>query len=326
MKSIDVLMPSPMTPLITAGVDAAFTVHKLWEAPDPKAALAALAPKIRAIVAGGGHQPIDAGFLGLFPKLEIVSSLGVGYDHVDAKWAGAHGIAVTHTPDVLNEEVADTAIGLLLCTIRQLPQADRYVRAGKWLAQPFPLTHTLRGRTMGILGLGRIGKAIAKRAEAFGLKVAYHGRSQQAGVAYPYFASLLEMAKAVDILMVIAPGGAGTNKIVNAQVLAALGPDGVLINVARGSVVDEDALVAALQARAILSAGLDVFEHEPKVPQALLDMEHVVLLPHVGSASHHTRNAMGQLVVDNLLHWAAGKGPLTPVPETPWPATRKNAT
>ena len=134
------------------------------------------------------------------------------------------------------------------------------------------------------------------------------------------------MAKAVDILMVIAPGGAGTNKIVNAKVLAALGPDGVLINVARGSVVDEDALVAALQARTILSAGLDVFEHEPKVPQALLDMEHVVLLPHVGSASHHTRDAMGQLVVDNLLHWAAGKGPLTPVPETPWPATRKNAT
>ena len=325
MKSIDVLMLSPITPLITAGVEAAFKVHRLWEAQDRAAALAKLAPDVRAIVAGGGHQPIDAGFLGQFPKLEIVSSHGVGYDHVDAKWAGEHGIAVTHTPDVLNEEVADTAIGLLLCTIRQLPQADRYLRAGKWLEKPFPLTHTLRGRTMGILGLGRIGKAIARRGEAFGLKIAYHGRSKQAGVAYPFYASLLDMAKAVDILMIIAPGGAATNKIVNAEVLAALGPQGVLVNVARGSVVDEDALIAALQARTILSAGLDVFADEPKVPQALVDMEHVVLLPHVGSASQHTRNAMGQLVVDNLLNWAAGKGPLTPVPETPWPATRKNA-
>ena len=318
MKSIDVLMPSPMTALITKGVDAAFRVHKLWEAADPKAELREIAPVIRAIAAGGGHQAINAEFMGLFPKLEIISSLGVGYDHVDAKWAGAHGITVTHTPDVLNEEVADTAIGLLLCTVRQFPQAERYVRAGKWLAKPFPLTATLRGRTMGILGLGRIGKAIARRGEALGLKIAYHGRSRQSDVTYPYHASLVGMAKAVDILMIIAPGGAATNKIVNAEVLKALGPDGILINVARGSVVDEAALIKALRDKTILTAGLDVFADEPNVPQALIDMDHIVLLPHVGSASHHTRDAMGQLVVDNLTHWAAGKGPLTPVPETPW--------
>ena len=320
MKSIDVLMPAPMPPLVTKGVDAAFRVHKIWEAPDPGARLNEIAPSIRAIVAGGGHQPIDAGFMAKFPKLEIISSLGVGYDHVDAKWAGAHGITVTHTPDVLNEEVADTAIGLLLCTVRRFPQADRYVRAGKWLEKPFPLTATLRGRTMGILGLGRIGKAIARRGEALGLKIAYHGRSRQADVAYPYFADLTDMAKAVDILMIIAPGGAATNRIVNAEVLKALGPDGVLINVARGSVVDEDALIAALRDKTILTAGLDVFADEPRVPQALIDMDHITLFPHLGSASHHTRDAMSQLVVDNLIQWAAGKGPLTPVPETPWRA------
>ena len=318
MKSIDVLMPAPMPPLVMRELDAAFTLHRLWEAPDRDAAIAALAPRLRAMAAGFSHYPIDATFMQRLPKLEIVASFGVGYDHVDAAWAGKHGIIVTNTPDVLNEEVADTAMGLLLATVRQLPQADRYARAGKWPAAPFPLTDTLRGKTLGILGLGRIGKAIARRAEAFGLKIAYHGRHRQADVAYPYHASLVELARAVDILLAIAPGGAATQKIINAEVLEALGPKGILINVARGSLVDEAALIAALRERKIMTAGLDVFADEPHVPRALIDMDHIVLLPHVGSASHQCRDAMGQLVVENLKSWARGKAPITPVVETPW--------
>ena len=316
-------MPAPMMPLVMQGLETAFTLHKLWETPDRAAAIRQLAPKLRAMAAGASHQPVDAAFMGQFPKLEIIASFGVGYDHVDAKWAGAHGVAVTNTPDVLNEEVADTALGLLLATVRQLPQAERYLRAGKWLEKPFPLTATLRGRTLGILGLGRIGKAIARRAETFGLKIAYHGRHQQDGVAWLYHPTLVGLARDCDILLAIAPGGPGTQKIINAEVLEALGPQGILINVARGSLVDDDALIDALRAGKILTAGLDVFTDEPRVPQALLEMENVVLLPHVGSASQHCRNAMGQLVVDNLKSWAAGNGPLTPVTETPWRAVGK---
>jgi len=313
---MDVLMPVPMMPLIMDGIAAAQTLHRMWEMSGED--IAALAPHIRALAVGGGHQPVDGAFMGRFPALEIVSSFGVGYDHVDAHWAAAHNIIVTHTPDVLNEEVADTAMGLLLATVRELPRAERFLRAGHWLKGNFHLTATLRGRTMGIVGLGRIGKAISKRAEAFGLGLAYHGRTQQADVAYAYYPTLKGLAEAVDILMVITPGGAATKHLINAEILEALGPNGVLINVARGSVVDEQALIAALQQGKILSAGLDVFADEPQVPQALLDMEHIVLLPHVGSASQHTRNAMGQLVVDNLAAWAKGQPPLTPVPETPY--------
>ena len=312
----DILMPTPMAPLVIEGVGKIGTLHKLWEAKDADAEIARLAPKIVGMAVGGGHARIDGAFMGRFPNLKIVSSFGVGYDHVDAAWAGRHGIIVTNTPDVLNEEVADTALGLLLCTVRRLPQGDRYLREGKWMKGAFPLSDSLRDKTMGVLGLGRIGKAIARRAEAGGLKVAYHGRSKQADVAYPYFASLTEMAKAVDILMVITPGGAGTNKLVNAEVLAALGPKGVLINVARGSVVDEAALIDALKNGVISAAGLDVFEVEPCLPSELAAMDNVVLLPHVGSASVATRRAMGQLVVDNLASFLGGKGALTPVPET----------
>ncbi|MBV8848718.1 MAG: 2-hydroxyacid dehydrogenase [Methylobacteriaceae bacterium] len=318
-------MPDPLPAMIVKGLEQGSKLHKLWEASDRDKALKDLAPRIRGLATGGGLTRMDGTFLSRLPKLEIVSSYGVGYDNVDVKWAGERGIIVTNTPDVLNEEVADTAIGLILCAVRQFPQADRYLRDGKWLQKPFPLTATLRGRTLGIVGLGRIGKAIAKRAETFGLKIAYHGRNRQADVDYKYFASLVEMARAVDILLVITPGGAETKHLVNAQVLEALGPEGVLINVARGSVVDEAALIEALRARKIMTAGLDVFANEPRVPQELIEMEHVVLFPHVGSASVHTRNAMGQLVVDNLLSYAAGRGPLTPVAETPWPREKSGA-
>ena len=323
MSDFDVLMLSPMPTLVVDKLTAGTRLHRLWEAEDREAELARIAPRIRGIASGGGGPRVDAALMGALPALEIVACFGVGYDQVDAEWAGAHGIVVTHTPDVLNEEVADTTFGLLLNAARQLPQADRYVRAGKWLEKPFPLTASLRGRTMGILGLGRIGKAIAKRAEAFGLKVIYHGRRRQDDVAWPYYADLVEMARACDILVVIAPGGADTKHIVDARILDALGPQGILVNVARGSLVDEDALIAALREKRILTAALDVFADEPKVPQALIEMDHVVLAPHVGSASRYTRDAMGQLVVDNLLSFAAGHGPLTPVPETPWPKTKK---
>jgi lactate dehydrogenase-like 2-hydroxyacid dehydrogenase len=304
---------------IVGPLEKHFTVHKLWEAPDRDAFLADIAPRVRAIASAGGQTPVDATLMGRLPHLEIVSSFGVGYDHVDAKWAGQHGIVVTNTPDVLTEEVADTAVGLMLCTVREFPQAERYVREGKWSAKNYPLSKaTMRDRTVGIVGLGRIGKAIARRIEAMGVPVVYYGRNRQPDVSYRYYDNLLAMARDVDILMVITPGGATTQNLINAAVLEALGPNGILINMARGSVVDEPALIAALKNKKILSAGLDVFVNEPEVPRELLEMDHVVLFPHLGSASLHTRQAMDQLVVDNLIAWAAGKPPLTPVPETPW--------
>jgi lactate dehydrogenase-like 2-hydroxyacid dehydrogenase len=317
LKSVTVLMPTPAMPLIADGVASRFTLIKLWEQADQEACLAAHAGDIRAI-AGGSKKKMEGEWLSRFPNLEFVANFGVGYDGVDAAWCGRNGVIVSNTPDVLTDEVADLALGLLLATIRQLPQADAYLRRGEWLKAPFPLTTTLRGRKVGIVGLGRIGKAIAKRLEGFGVEIAYHGRSRQADVDYPYHASLKDMAQAVDVLLSVAPGGEATRRIIDAAVLEALGPNGILVNVGRGTVVDEAALIEALAAGKILSAGLDVFEDEPRVPQALIDMPHVVLLPHVGSASHHTRNLMGQLVVDNLVSWFSGKGPLTPVPETPW--------
>lgn len=317
MTNADVVMIAPMMPMVSEGIARELTLLKAWEAPDRDAFLAKAGATARGLAAGG-HGRIDGAFLDRFPKLEIISSFGVGYDTIDAAEAGRRGIIVTNTPDVLTDEVADLAIGLLLATLRHVPQVDRYLRAGRWLEKPYPLSPTLRGRTIGILGLGRIGKAVARRLEGFDVEIVYHGRSQQADVSYRYFPTLVGMAEAVDVLMAVAPGGADTRHIINAEVLAALGPEGVLINVGRGSVVDESALIAALQAKTILSAGLDVFEDEPKVPAELIAMDHIVLLPHIGSASVHTRNAMGQLVVDNLVSWFKGKGPLTPVAETPW--------
>jgi lactate dehydrogenase-like 2-hydroxyacid dehydrogenase len=271
---------------------------------------------VRGLAVAGGHRRIDGALMQQLPKLEIISSFGVGYDHVDAAEAARRGVVVTNTPDVLTGEVADLAMCLLVSTLRQIPQAERHLRAGKWPSGTFPLTSTLRGRKVGILGLGRIGKAIARRLDASDVTVEYHGRKEQPGVPYRYHASLLDLARSCDVLMVVASGGPETHHLVNAEVLKALGPEGVLINVGRGSVVDEAALIEALQNKTILSAGLDVFENEPHVPPALMAMDHVVLLPHVGSASVYTRRAMAQLVVDNLVSWFDGKGALTPVAES----------
>jgi lactate dehydrogenase-like 2-hydroxyacid dehydrogenase len=313
----DVVMFGPKPIIEEALTKAGFPLHKAWAAPDQDAFIAAIAPKVRAIAAVAGHGPVDGALMARFPKLEIVSSFGVGYDHIDAKWAGAHGVVVTNTPDVLNEEVADTALGLLLATVRHLPQAERYLRAGNWGKHgDYQLTPSLRDRTVGIVGMGRIGKAIARRLDAMKVPVVYHSR-RPTDVPYKHYPNLIEMARAADVLLVITPGGAATRNLINAEVLEALGPKGILINMARGSVVDEPALIKALQGKKILSAGLDVFANEPQVPQELIEMENVVLLPHVGSGSVETRRAMDQLVADNIISWFAGKGPLTPVPETP---------
>ena len=314
----DILLIGPAKPVFVRGLEPTFTVHRLNEATDRDALIAAIADRVRAFAVTYSNQKVSGELMARFPQLELVATFGVGYDHVDAKWAGAHGIIVTNTPDVLNEEVADTALGLLLCTVREFPQAERYLRAGKWEQKAYPLSPTtLRDRTVGMVGMGRIGRAIARRLDAFGVPVVYHSRRPQAGVAYRHYPDLVAMARDVDVLLVIVPGGAETRNMINAQVLEALGPNGILINIARGSVVDEPALIAALRDKKIHSAGLDVFVNEPKVPKELMEMDNVVLFPHLGSSSVYTRAQMDRLVIDNLLSWAAGKGPLTPVPETP---------
>ncbi|KFC63662.1 D-3-phosphoglycerate dehydrogenase [Bosea sp. LC85] len=314
----DIIMTGPLMAYAADQLKARFTVHELWKAEDRAALLKEIGGKVRGVAGGGAHVRIDGALFDALPKLEVVANFGVGYDSVDAKEAGKRGLIVTNTPDVLTDEVADLALGLLLATVRQLPQVDRYLRAGKWLEKAYPLTTSLRTRKVGIVGLGRIGKAVAQRIEAFGLPVSYHGRTRQADVPYRYYPSLVEMAADVDTLISVAPGGASTHHMINADVLKALGPNGIVINVGRGTVIDEQALIEALKNKVILSAGLDVFEDEPRVPAELIAMDHVVLLPHVGSASVHTREQMGQLLVDNLVSWFDGKGPLTPVAETPW--------
>src|SRR5271165_1749355 len=314
----EVLLIGPLKPLVVAGLEAACQVHKAAEAKDRDSFYAAHSG-VRAIACSATTEMISDKFMQRFPKLQIVSSFGVGYDHIDAKWAGANGIIVTNTPQVLTEEVADTALGLLLCTVRELPQSERYLRAGKWRERNYQLSRaTLRNRTVGIVGMGAIGQAIARRLDAFGVPVVYHARQQRPHLRYRHYPKLIDMARDVDTLMVIVPGGAATANMINAEVLNALGPNGILINMARGSVVDEPALIKALLEKRIMAAGLDVFAKEPEVPQELIAMGNVVLFPHVGSASVHTRDRMDQLVVDNIAAWAAGKPPLTPVAETPF--------
>ncbi len=293
-----------------------------------KADAALIAPEVlREARAVAAMTTIDAAFIDAFPNLEIIANFGVGYDAVDARHAGAKNVMVTNTPDVLTEEVADTALGLLLNTVREFPKAEKWLRDGNWVAKGgYRLTPgTLRGRKVGIFGLGRIGMAIARRLDAFGLPIAYHNRRPVEGVGYAYYPSLVALAEAVDTLISVAPGGAATEKAVNAEVLKALGPDGVVVNIGRGSTVDEAALAAALADRTIFAAGLDVFADEPRVPQALLDAENACLLPHVGSASVATRRAMANLCVDNLVSWFSQGRALTPVPETVHVARRATA-
>jgi lactate dehydrogenase-like 2-hydroxyacid dehydrogenase len=319
-EKTEVLLIGPPKPVVVNGLTAAFNMIKFSDVKDAEKFFAETAPRLRAIAVSATEERIPGALMSRFPRLEIVSSFGVGYDHVEVAWAATHGVTVTNTPDVLTEEVADTALGLLLCTAREFPQAERYLRAGKWSQKGYPLSKaTLRNRTVGLVGMGRIGQAIARRLEAMQVPVVYHSRRPAAGVSYKHYLKLIDMARDVDVLLVITPGGAATKNLINAEVLAALGRDGILINMARGSVVDEPALIKALQDKTIMSAGLDVYQNEPQVPPELIAMDHVVLFPHLGSASVATRERMDQLIVDNLLAWAAGKPPLTPVAETPWP-------
>jgi lactate dehydrogenase-like 2-hydroxyacid dehydrogenase len=311
------LMPGPMHPVVMERCGDRFEVLRLWEASDADALLKERGGDVAA-VATAGQRRVDDDLMSVLPNLQIVANFGVGYDTVDAESAARRGVVVTNTPGVLDDEVADTALGLLLMTVRELPQAERYLREGRWLREgPYPLTPaTMNGRTLGIVGLGRVGEAIATRAVVFGMTVVYHNRNEKPGSPYRYYPDLLAMAREVDTLLVATPGGPETRHLVDREVLAALGPDGVLVNVSRGSVVDEQALVEALRSRAILGAGLDVYEHEPRVPQELLDVDNAVLVPHVGSASEHTRRAMGELAVANLEAWFDRGEVLTPVPES----------
>lgn len=308
------LLPGPLPEPVTRACAARFGLVRLWDSPDPAAELRRHGGSVAA-VATAGH-PVDAGLLDQLPRLEIVASLGVGYDSIDVAEAARRGVMVTNTPDVLTDDVADLALGLLLMAVRELPQAERYLRAGHWRQQPYRLAPTrLRGRKLGILGLGRIGEAIARRAEPFGVEVSYHNRRPRP-VRFPYHASLAELADQVDILVVATPGGPDTRHLVGAGILRRLGGRGILVNVARGSVVDQTALVDALRSGTILAAGLDVFADEPHVPEELLRLPNAVLLPHVGSATVPTRQAMGQLLVDNLVSWFETGTALSPVPET----------
>ncbi|MCY0148391.1 2-hydroxyacid dehydrogenase [Hoeflea sp. G2-23] len=308
-----VLIPGRIHPRVRERAEAEFDAVFI-DAADAALIDAQTRSRVKGIAA---MTTVSADFIDALPNLAIIANFGVGYDAVDAPHAASRGIMVTNTPDVLSDEVADTTVGLLLNTLRELPKAETYLRAGRWAKEgPYRLTPlTLRGRTIGVFGLGRIGLAIARRLEAFGVGIHYHTRTRRTDVDYPWHETLAGMAKAVDTLIVVVPGGPATDKAVNADILDALGPDGVLINVGRGSTVDETALIAALTERRIAAAGLDVFANEPHVQQALIDLPNACLLPHVASASVSTRNAMADLVVDNLAAWLAGGAAITAVPE-----------
>lgn len=309
----EVLAVANLPPFLMDPLQAAFVVHQRLNEADP-AAFALAAPRIRAIAASG-ESKVGAALMDSLPALEVISVMGVGYDGIDVAAAKARGVVVTHTPDVLNDDVADLAIALMLALARQVARSDRFIRAGQWPNGPLPLGRKVSGARLGIVGMGRIGQAIAHRAAAFGMSIAYTARSAKPELALRYVASPAELAAQSDFLVLITPGGAGTRKLVNAQVLKALGPQGCVINVARGSVIDESALIEALQAGTIGGAALDVFENEPNVPQALRELDNVVLTSHIGSATGQTRRAMADLAFANLRAKFAGEPLPTPVPE-----------
>jgi len=318
LPKIDVIAAGTLPAKTSASLKEAFNVHELHEGES-------ITPEVAAVARGlarGNHFPVTTAIIDALPNLEMVANFGVGYDGIDLATCAARGIVVTNTPDVLTEEVADTTLGLLLMTVRELDKAQDHLRAGKWATEgTYPLTRaTMRDRKVGIAGLGRIGIAIARRLEAMLVPVVYHNRSKRDDAPYPYYADILEMAKDVDTIVSVLPGSDATYKLIDAKVLKALGPRGVFVNIGRGSAVDEPALIAALKDGTIMAAGLDVFADEPNVPEELIALSNAVLLPHVGSGSVFTRDGMGELCVDNLKSWFSEGKPLTPVPETPWKA------
>jgi lactate dehydrogenase-like 2-hydroxyacid dehydrogenase len=307
----EVLLMGPMYAPTMQALEEAFTLHHVSKAADRDAFIASVADRVTA-AASTAFRGMDAATMARLPKLRIVAHFGVGVDSVDVAAATARGVKVTNTPDVLTDDVADLAIALLLATVRRIPHGDRYVREGKWAQATFPLTDTLQGKTLGIVGMGRIGRAIAQRGAAFKLKIAYQGPNRKADLAHPYFADPVALAKEADFLVAACPGGEATRGLVSRAVIEALGPQGVFVNISRGSVVDEPALIDALRQGRLGAAGLDVFDNEPRIAGAFLALDNVVLQPHVGSATHPTRRAMGQLVVDNLAAFFAGKPLVTP--------------
>jgi hydroxypyruvate reductase len=308
-----ILAVAKLHPFYMEALQSLYTVHDRAHEGDA-AAFAALAPHIAGIAASGESRVAGA-LLAQLSALKVVSVFGVGYDGVDTAAAIAKGVPVTHTPDVLTDDVADLALGLVLAVARQIPLADQFVRQGKWPSGPLALGRKVSGARIGIVGLGRIGMAIVRRASAFGMSIAYTARTEKRGSGFAFYPTAQALASNVDFLVAITPGGAGTRKLINAEVLAALGPKGYLINVARGSVVDEAALVQALQAGTIAGAGLDVYEDEPNVPAALWAMPNVVLTPHMASATRETRQAMADLAFANMKAGLSGQPLLTPVPE-----------
>lgn len=313
MTSPFVLMPSPADAIVLEAC-AGLRLLRMWEQPDAEEALAQHGHEVVA-VANPGEGPVGKELLDRLPNLEIIAHFGVGYETVDVDEAVRRGVIVTNAAGSNDDEVADTAMGLLLMTVRELARAERHLREGHWREGAYPLTKlSLQGRNLGLVGIGHVGQAIARRAEAFGLSIGYHARSERK-LNYRYYLTLLEMARDVDIPMVAAPGGPATRHLVDAEVLRTLGPQGVLINIARGSLVDEQALIGALRAGDIKAAGLDVYEDEPNVPRELAELENTVLLPHVGSASIPTRRKMAEFSVANLRSWFSDRTALTPAAE-----------
>ena len=295
-----------------ATLQSEFTAHNLFEASNKDSFLQECAARVRGL-ATFGPMPVDGKLMDALPKLEIISNFGVGVDAINLADARQRSIIVTNTPDVLNECVADTALALILNTLRKLPQSEKYMRGGNWASRgPYPLTTSLGGKVLGVLGLGRIGEAVAKRAMACGMTIRYHNRNKK-DVPYPYDPDPVTLARNSDVLMVVTPGGSETAKLVNEKVLQALGPEGYLVNIARGSVVDEPVLLRYLQEKKIAGAGLDVFADEPRVPPEFFTLDNAVLFPHVASATMETRKAMGDLQVENLRRHFAGKPVLTRV-------------
>ncbi len=309
----DILALGGLHPFYMKALASEFTVHVDPHLGDA-GAFAALAPRLVGLAASG-ESKVAGTLLAQLPALKVVSVFGVGYDGIDTAAARERGIAVTHTPGVLSDDVADLALALMLAVARGLPRADQHVRTGKWPQGGLPLGRKVSGARLGVVGMGRIGQAIAQRAAAFGMHIAYTTRTEKADSGYAYYPNATALAAEVDFLVAITPGGAGTKHLINAEVLAALGPTGFFINVARGSVVDEDALVAALKAGTIAGAGLDVFANEPHAPEALWGMPNVVLTPHMASATFETRQAMADLAFANMVAGVAGKPVLTMVPE-----------
>jgi hydroxypyruvate reductase len=295
-----------------AALQSEFTAHNLFEASNKDSFFEKCAARVRGL-ATFGPMAVDGKLMDALPKLEIISNFGVGVDAINLADAKQRNIIVTNTPDVLNECVADTALALILNTLRKLSQSEKYMRAGHWASRgPYPLTTSLGGKVLGVLGLGRIGEAVAKRAMACGMTIRYHNRNKK-DVPYPYDPDAVTLAKNSDVLMVVTPGGSETARLVNEKVLQALGPDGYLVNIARGSVVDEPVLLRYLQEKKIAGAGLDVFADEPRVPPEFFTLDNAVLFPHVASATVETRKAMGDLQIENLRRHFAGKPVLTRV-------------